>query len=307
MSKISFSAVKPSADAPAVQGEAVAGVPVPSAPVINVASTVVSPAAVAPAAEIPTAPVTALVPVAEVGVPAVSDSPIEFDENDIKFSDVYLPRVNIVQNIGDLMKVFNPGEIVLNSTFVIHTPAQTEKKIAGTPPLKITLIGFKKKQFAEKVSGNVQGLLVNSEAEVARAGGTLAYKEWDQSVQAAKANPAVKPLKYFQALSTALLLIERPADLKDDGNIQFPYTCEGKQYALALWSMKGTAFTNAAKHFFTARKIGHLREGYPTRAWTLTTKLESYGTNMAWIPVVRPAEASTPAFLQFVQEVRGCA
>jgi hypothetical protein len=300
MSKISFSTVK----------TAVAESPAPAAanPVIDVASTVVETApAVVPAAEIPTAPVTALVPVADVGVPAVSDSPIEFDENDIKFSDVYLPRVNVVQNIGDLMKVFNPGEIVLNSTYVIHTPAQLEKKIAGTAPLKITIIGFKKKQFAEKVSGNVQGLLVNSEAEVARAGGTLAYKEWDQSVQASKSNPAVKPLKYFQPLSTALLLIERPEGLNDEGNLQFPYACEGKQYALALWSMKGTAFTNAAKHFFTARKIGHLREGYPTRAWTFTTKLETYGSNMAWIPVVKPAEASSPAFLAFVQEVRGCA
>lgn len=301
MSKLSFSTVKSAAvaDAPVAENPA----PAASAPVIDVAATVT------PAAEIPTAPVTstALVPVADAGVPAVSDSPIEFDENDIKFSDVYLPRVNIVQNIGDLMKVFNPGEIVLNSTYVIHTPAQLEKKIPGTPALKITLIGFKKKQFAEKVSGNVQGLLVNSEAEVARAGGTLAYKEWDQSVQASKTNPAVKPLKYFQALSTALLLIERPEGLNDEGNLQFPYSCEGKQYALALWSMKGTAFTNAAKHFFTARKIGHLREGYPTRAWTLTTKLETYGSNMAWIPVVKPSEASTPAFLQFVQEVRGCA
>lgn len=303
MSKISFSTVKPAA---------VADAPAPAAPaaVIDVESTVIpTPTAPAVATEIPTAPVntnTALAPIAPVGVPAVSDSPIEFDENDIRFEDVYLPRVNIVQNIGDLMKVFNPGEIVLNSTFVIHTPAQLEKKIAGTSPLNITLIGFKKKQYAEKVSGNVQGLLVNSESEVARAGGTLAYKEWDQSVQAAKTNPAVKPLKYFQPLSTALLLIERPADLKDEGNLQFPYACEGKQYALALWSMKGTAFTNAAKHFFTARKIGHLREGYPTRAWTLTTKLETYGSNMAWVPVVKPAQVSTPAFLAFVQEVKGC-
>lgn len=300
MSKISFSTVKPAAvaDAPAAPQE--------NAPVIDVPSTVV-PTAVAPAAEIPTAPVnTALAPIAPVGVPAASDSPIEFDENDIRFEDVYLPRTNIVQNIGDLMKVFNPGEIVLNSTYVIHTPAQAEKKIAGTSPLKITIIGFKKKQFAEKVSGNVQGLLVNSEAEVARAGGTLAYKEWDQSVQAAKTNPALKALKYFQPLSTALLLIERPPELQDEGNVNFPYACEGKQYALALWSMKGTAFTNAAKHFFTARKIGHLREGYATRSWTLTTKLETYGSNMAWIPVVRPAEASTPAFLAFVQEVKGC-
>lgn len=269
-------------------------------PVIDVAATVT------PATEIPTAPVsnTALAPTRAPELPvAVSDSPIEFDDNDIKFEDIYLPRVNIVQKVGDLSLVFTPGEIVLNQVFVIHTPADDARKVVGEPPLNVIVLGFKKKQYAEKVSGGAQGLLVNSEAEVVKAGGTLAYKEWEQSLVEAKTNPAAAK-KYFQPLATALILVEKPAHVTDD--TQFSYECEGKFYALGLWSMKGTSYTNAAKHFFTARKIGHLKAGYPVRSWTLTTKCEKYGSNFAHIPVLRPGVVSTPAFLAFVKEVLGC-
>ena len=261
-----------------------------------------------PATEIPTAPVTnvALVPAAAaLPVAAPSDSPIEFDDNDIKFEDVYLPRVNIVQKVGDLSLVYEPGEIVLNQTLVIHTPANPAKKVDGNPPLRFTVIGFKRRQYAEKVVGGQSGLLVNSEQEVVQAGGTLSYKEWEQSVTAAKTNPqALK--KYFQPLATALILLESPAHLLEEVRVlNFPYECEGKFYALALWSMKGTSFTNAAKHIFTARKMGHLRTGYSARGWSLTTKVEKYGENFAHIPVIRPTEENTPAFLAFISDVIG--
>lgn len=262
---------------------------------------------ITPAEVIPCAPVcNAVATVPAVAVPAATptDSPIEFDDNDVQFSDIYLPRVNIVQRVGDLSLVYNPGEIVLNQTLVIHTPANPDKKVVGDPPLNITVIGFKRKQFAEKVVGGASGLLVNTEQEVVKHGGTLSYKEWEQSVEAAKTNPAALR-KYFQPFSTALLLIERPTALKDEGDIQFPYECEGRHYALALWGTKGTSYTHATKHFFTQRKIGFLRKGYSVRAWSLTTKTEKFGANFAEIPVVRPGEVNSQAFLDFVNAVIG--
>jgi len=71
--------------------------------------------------------------------------------------------------------------------------------------------------------------------------------------------------------------------------------------------MKGTAFTNAAKHFFTARKIGFLKSGYWSRSWHLTTKLEDYNNgNVSWIPQVDPCkEANSDSFVAFVKEVIG--
>lgn len=304
--KVSFTAQTPGplAEGAATPDTTSAGIPSrgPATPVIDVESELVK-----PAGEIPTAPVTntaiAVVPPAPVAVP---DQPIEFDDGDIRFDEVFLPRLNIVQKVGDLSLVYEPGQVVLNQSLVIHTPANPDKKVAGDPALNIIIIGFKRRQFAEKVSGNVSGLLLNSEAEVVANGGTLAYKEWQQSVEAAKSNPAAAK-KYFQPLATALLLVERPANLPDEGNLQFPYESEGRHYALALWSMKGTAYTNAAKHFFTARKIGHLKSGYTARSWSFTTKIEKYGENFAAIPVVRPATESSPVFRDFIKDVIGCA
>jgi hypothetical protein len=176
------------------------------------------------------------------------------------------------------------------------------------------LLGFKALQFAEKVVGGAQGLLLKSEEAVVNAGGTLDYKEWDESLKAVAAGvPGAKALRRFEKLATALVLIECPAHLvtADADHISFPHECGGKWFALALWSMKGSSYTNAAKAFFTARRMGHLRDkfengvrvggGYPTRAWTLTTKLEAFKNgNFAYIPIVRPSTTSSPDLLSFV-------
>jgi hypothetical protein len=276
-------------------------------PVIDVQSEIVAPAAEIPASPVTTTNLSVAVVVPAAPAPlAVVDTPIVFDDNDIKFEDVYLPRVNIVQNVGDLMKIFESGDIVLNGSYSIHSPANPPKRPQGNPALNITVVGFRKKQFAEKIIGKGGGLLVNSEAEVAKNGGTLSYGEWKQSVDANKADPSVKLLRRFEPYATALIIIERPAHLKDEGNIQFPYECEGKFYTLALWGMKGTAYTGAAKHFFTARKLGHLKKGYMVRSWSLTTKLESYESgNTAWVPAVTPSHENSAAFLAFVREAAG--
>lgn len=255
-----------------------------------------------PVSEIPTRPAgqvngnaVAVVPNTPTAV-VQSDSPSIFNDEDIGFDDIRLPRLNIVQKVGDLSNIFTPGEIVLNQSAVIHEPADPVKNKVGNKPLIITVLGFKKRQFCEKVVGGDMGLLVNTEAEVVAKGGTLDYKEWQQSNGAKK---------YFQRLATALLLVQKPEHYQDTDDLMFPYECEGKKYALALYSMKGTSYTNAAKHIYTARKIGHLRPGYPVQAWSLTTKLEKFGDNYAHIPIIKPGPKSTEAFLTFAREVLG--
>lgn len=247
-----------------------------------------------PVSEIPTSPVgTAVVP-ANPQLPAAPEAPTAFNDDDIGFEDIILPRLNIVQKVGDLSNVFTPGEIVLNQSLVIHTPANPQKTppSAGDPPLSVTVIGFRKRQFVEKTTGGALGKMFNSEAEVVKAGGTLDYKE---STSTGKT--------LYQRLATALVLVQKPAHVKDDDRILFPHECEGQWYALALWSMKGTAYTNAAKVIYTARKLGHLKAGYPRQAWALTTKLEKYSENFAYIPVIKPGAKNTEAFGQFVLDV----
>lgn len=255
----------------------------------------------APATCIPsTSALVPQVPCAPAVVP-----PAFFDDNNISFEDVILSRLLCCQKVGDLSEVFNPGELVLNRTTVVHVPANKEKNIAGSGPLVIIPIGFKKTQFVEKVAGGGRGLFVNTEAEVVAAGGTLDYKEWDNSRSTAN------PKKRFERYATCLILIERPISLLPDEEHQiFTHEVENKFYALALLPAKGTWYTGFAKRLFTERKIGFLKSGYATFAWNLSTEIKSFpgadgGKNYAAVPILGNGPKSSPAMLEYVRDGLG--
>src|SRR4051812_4947429 len=44
------------------------------------------------------------------------------------FSEIILPRINIVQNIGKLKDVFDPGSIVLGQQVILFTPPRKDIK-----------------------------------------------------------------------------------------------------------------------------------------------------------------------------------
>lgn len=224
-----------------------------------------------------------------------------------EFKDIILPRLNIVQNIGELVKAFPRGAIVFNQRTVLFTApilpvidqATGNATVAGTPaspPINIVCLGFRPTRYAEKVPGGGRGIIVNTEAEVRANGGTLDYTEHKLK--------AKDGMKRFEYLAEAMLAIERPDSIADDGTV-FVFPVDGKKYALALWAMKGTAYTAAAKRvFFTERQVGCLQKGYPSRSFSMTTRLENYpGGNSAWIPVLIPGKESSPEFLRWVDKV----
>lgn len=214
-----------------------------------------------------------------------------------------MPRLNIVQNLGELKDSFPLGAIVFNQSTVLFAPPIVNAKTgvqekAGTAPIIITCLGFQPDRFVEKVQGG-RGLIVSSEDQVKAAGGTLDYQE----AQLKKADG----IKYFERLAEALIAIERPEIVADDGGV-FVYPVDGKKYALAMWGMKGSAYTAAAKRvFFTGRQTGCLREGgYPSRSFAFTTRWKTWdGGKAAHIPVLLPYKASSPEFLAWVAQVLG--
>lgn len=280
--RVSFSTTSPT---PAVDVEIVSETTVcPAVPVIDAT----------PATEIPTAPVNTAViprPPAEVAKTTTAGG---YDDEDISFEDIILPALNIVQGIGDLSKIYNAGEITLNQALVVHVPANPEKKIAGTKPLNLTVIGFRKKKYVEDVKFGEPANVFKTEAEVVAAGGTLDYAE-----------AASRKLQLYQRLATGLFLVQKPEHVADEDHLVFSHECEGKFYSLALWSMKKTAYTGGAKIIYTARKQGHLKTGgYPSFSWNLTTKSKKYDNgNTAQVPVLTPGTRNTPAFVEFVQRV----
>lgn len=219
------------------------------------------------------------------------------------FDQIILPRINIVQGVGKLKDSHPQGALVYNQTLVLFVPPDIDQSTgnvrrAATPPVNITVLGFRPIRYVERVIGGARGQICNTEADVRAAGGTT---DWNEHKLKADSG-----MKLFQLLAEALVAIERPAQLPDDNSV-FVYSVGNKQFALALWGMKGSVYTAAAKRVFqTQRAIGCLRAGYPTMNFNVTTRLEKWiNGNSSWIPVCIPAQKSTQDFMAFVNDVLG--
>lgn len=212
-----------------------------------------------------------------------------------------LPTVNIVHNVGDLKDTFDPGQMVLQGSTVLYSPVKIDPKTgalvrAASPPVICTVLGMGASRYAERVQGGGKGLLVNSESEVHKFNGTLNYQD-HQARQA-------QGVKLFQELVTLLLLVERPAAVVDPDNLTFPFEVDGKFHCLAVWNIKGTAFTEVAKKFlFVQRLTGAMKNGYHTISVALSTRLNTKLTNPTWVPVIVPNRKNSEAFLHAAAEL----
>lgn len=251
-----------------------------------------------------TAPTTTIIPnpvtaIQQVGPQAAVSSPLLLGDTLPDFKDLIIPRLNIVQNIGELKASFQPGMLLFDQRVVLYSPAQFaagQLKAPPSTPAVLTVLGFRPTRYCEKVAGGARGLIVDSEEKVTANGGTMDYAEWNLKKAAG--------MKLFECFADALVAIQRPEGVEDDGSV-FTYEINGKKYTLGLWGMRGTAYTAAAKRvFFTARRMGCLREGYPTFSYNVSIKENSYPNgNKAWVPVCVPNSRSTPEFLDFVKMV----
>lgn len=233
-------------------------------------------------------PQNALVPVA-----AYNDCP--------RMDQVIMPRLNLVQSTGTLKDQFPQGSIVYAQSLVLFEPPVINLKTSavekpGTPPVTITAIKFNPERFIEKVEGGIGGQIFNTEDEVRAAGGTLSYKEWELK--------KASGLKRFGPMAESLFAIERPDCCADDDST-FIYECDGKKYALALWSLTWTNYTSVAKGtFYTQRAMGCLKNGYPTYSFSLSTRLSPPKNGNRWHqPVLIKNKPSTPAFLEFAASI----
>jgi hypothetical protein len=282
-------AATPTAASPAAPAAA-APTPAPEASV---------PAASVPAASVPAAPEQKAVGFFGKGAPMLGDKIPDF-------SEIVLPRINIVQNIGKLSESFPKGAILFNQALVIFTPPEMDArtntiKTPATPPVTMIALGFRETRYCEKVEGGgesgARGIIVSTEAEVRANGGTLDYAEYTLKKGSG--------MKRFEPMADALVAIQRPEFCADDDST-FTYEVEGVKYAIALWAMRGTAYTAAAKRvFFTARKMGCLKKGgYPSWQFAISTRLEKYpGGHSAWVPVAIQDKVTTPKFLEFAAQV----
>lgn len=215
------------------------------------------------------------------------------------FEDVMLPRVNIVHDVGTLKDTFSPGEVVFDQRTVLFSPPVTkgDHRKDASPPVNITVVGIISKRFSEKIEGGIGGMIVKTEQAVRENGGTLDYGEWKLK--------KASGMKRFENLIDMLVVVRRPEHVADDDTI-FSFAIGKGKYALGIWAVKGSAYTHAYKKVLAhARVLGVLREGYPTHGFSLSTRLEKRPdiANPYWVPVLVPAEKSTPEFLEFVTAI----
>ncbi|HYG24502.1 MAG TPA: hypothetical protein VEH04_17115 [Verrucomicrobiae bacterium] len=223
---------------------------------------------------------------------AVAAPPAPYDDDSIDAKDMVLPHFKIVQKVGELSNNFPHGSLLLNGSLVLR---EGKSKLGEkSEPVRILICGFEPTLFEEKVDyqPGLRGNLCKTEAEVVAKGGTLDYTEAQQTK---------KP--WYQRRATALILVEQVSGLTDN---EFPINIAGKNYALALYLMKGSAYTYGAKPIKTQRKIGVLRQnGYRGAFFEIRSELKKFGNNYAFVPVPRALESTTQTFRDELKAVLG--
>lgn len=225
-----------------------------------------------------------------------------------EFKDIILPRVGLVQNIGKMTESFENGTIIYNQQVELFVPgkvnvATATLERAATAPVVMTFLGKKDTRYYEKVAWGgdgsaARGIIVDTEAAVRTAGGTLDYNEWKLKSK--------DGMKRFEAGVDFLVAIERPV-IADKNESDFTFEVEGKKLTLAMWTLKGSIYTALAKRvLFTARLMGCLKQGYPSWSYAVSSKEENWtGGVSSWVPVAIPNAKNTPEFLDFVRSILG--
>lgn len=248
-------------------------------PTAEVVANVPADAKTITATDAPTSTAVVVAPPAPVGTPNGGFH----DEDNIDPRDLSLPRLNIVQKVGELSNVFPPGSLVLDGQLVLQdAPAGGIGKEGN--PIHVVVLGFQSTKFIEKVEGGGMGRMFGTEAEMVASGGTADFNE------AKRLNKA-----WYQRSTTALALVEQPKGDKSIG--YFGLELDGRKWALVFWTLKGTGFTNGARPIMTKRQIGELKAtGYRGGVFKVATKLQKFGANVAYIPVPKLAEMTSDKF-----------
>jgi hypothetical protein len=212
-------------------------------------------------------------------------------------ADVRLPRINIVHGVGQLKDNFPVGALVYNQQLVLFEPALGKK--AASDPVELVVLGWLPIRFVEKVVGGGRGMLVNTEAAVRKAGGTLDYNEWKDKKG--------DGMRRFETLAEAVCLIKQPELCKDE-TAQFPFVIDGERWAIGVYAMKGSAYTNGAKTVFTARQMGCCLDGYPTCSWLTSTEAKQFTTadgEKTSVPVPKfvPGKSTSGTFRKFAVNI----
>ena len=94
------------------------------------------------------------------------------------------------------------------------------------------------------------------------------------------------------------MLIKAPAGIEG----AFLFEFKGDSYALALWTIKGVAYSRAGKNIVTAARFA-LKDGIHHGRWSLVAKREKFGRNSVFVPILRNVGRHDAEFLEFISSL----
>ncbi len=193
---------------------------------------------------------------------------------EIDADDIVIPRLNLVQNVGELADLFTPGAVTYNKEVELSD---------GNTPIEVTVLRARK-QFVEALDydSGERPQVFDSLEEVKAVGGTV---EW-----VGNQKPTYNPVLHVH------IVFKAPAGL----DYAFPLEYKGESYGMAVWTLRGVAFKRAGRNILTASKFS-LRDGLFHGKWELTTKREKVARNSFVVPVLRNVGRNTPDFVEFLR------
>jgi len=200
----------------------------------------------------------------ELPVPAGTNVVLSLGEvsGDIDRRDLILPRLNIVQGVGPMSELFDSGDIVLNGETLI-VPKET--------PVQLTVLSIKK-SFEEWLAYDPDGPRPRLFETVESLQEADLWTDWRNNERP----PA-------REIATAMLLINKPEELE---SVSFSTKVGEKDCAVAVWTIRGSAYARAAKKIFSAASLELARTGLLSGLWELSTKKESVNGNPIAVPVL---------------------
>lgn len=195
-------------------------------------------------------------------------------EGELGMEDVRVPRINVVQKVGDLSEVFDFGDVVLDK----------ELKLASMgDPISVTVLHMKN-QYKESIpyGSDIMPNVFDTKQEVLENGGNFTYGQDG----------------YYERVAHATLLIEAPEGEED--NPLFSFTFDGKSYAMVLFTMQRTSFTSMGKEINTA--AAHwAKDGIWKIKWEMSTEKRKAGANTFCVPKLRRSGRHSDEFVAFAE------
>ncbi len=231
------------------------------------------------------AEVAAIVAAEEQKVVVSANAPIGSVSGEVETSDIAYPQLKLAQSVGPLMEDFNrtPGEIVLKNEINLWMPNTNPP----SAPVRISVLKAEKVFIEDTENGSdVKPRYFNTKEEADAAG---LRTEWENGEK-----PEVSPL-----LRTVILIEESD---KTEGRPEFYITMGGKNYALAVWSIGGTAYRAAAREIITESQQS-LRTGLHKGIFGVSAVKVKGKANSYWTPQVKLLGTHSPEVVAEIEKM----